>query len=74
MNKRVLWFCSECCNDSKAVFVFVLARTISDFYYLIGEKITFYRRSNKTSENVIKVRVFPPFGPVFGGRTVVLSP
>ena len=25
------------------------------------------------SENVMKVRVFPPFGPVFGGFTVVLA-
>ena len=74
MKNCALQFCSECCKDSKTVFVFAVARTVSDFYSLEGENVTFYRRSNKSSENVIRVRVFFPFGPVFWGVYSCVSP
>ena len=62
-----LYFCFEGCKDSKTVLFFVPALTVNEFYYFKGENITFYRRSNKSSENAITVRLFPPVGPVFCG-------
>ena len=68
-----VWFCSECDNDSITFFVFVLARTVSNSYSLKGENFTFFRRSSKSSENVIKVGVLPPFEDGFVGFTVELA-
>ena len=63
----VFYFCLECCKDSKNVFVFVLARTVDNYYSFKDENITLYRRGNESSENVMKVRVLSPFGSVFWG-------
>ena len=46
---------------------FFLACPVSDFNSFKGENITFCLRNNKSSEIVIKVRVFRLFGPVFRG-------
>ena len=62
------------CKDSKAVVVFVLARTVDHLYSFKGGNITFPSRSNESSENVMKVRVFPSFGPFFGRFTVEVAP
>ena len=51
--------------DYKTVHVFVLARTVDDFYSFKCENITLYRGNNKSSENVMKERVRPPFGTIF---------
>ena len=74
MKSGSLLFYFESCKDSKTNFLFVLARMFSNLYSFEGEKITLYRRSNKSSENVIKVREFPLFGPVSEGLKVALAP
>ena len=53
--------------DSKTVFDFALAPPVSDFYCFESGNITFYRRNYKSSEIMIKVRVFPSFGLVTVG-------
>ena len=64
MKKNAVYsFVQNFLKDSKTVFEFVLACTVRDFYYIKREKITLYRRKNKSSENVIKVGVFPPLDP-----------
>ena len=64
--KIAIYVCLECCKDSITVFVFVLQRTVTDFYYFRDENMLIYRRSNISSENLIKIRVFPPVEPIFG--------
>ena len=59
MKNCALYFCLECYKDSKTVLVFVLPRTVSNFFSCEGENIKFYRRSKKSTENVTKKRVFP---------------
>ena len=61
-------------QNSKTGFSFVPARTVSEFYSFKGENITFYSMSNQSTANVIRVRVFPSFGPFFLGFTVALAP
>ena len=73
IKNRSLEFCFECCKESKTIFVFVVVCTASDFHSFNGEINTFYRKSNKFSENVIKVRVFCLFRPVFRGFTLALA-
>ena len=74
MKNRALQLCYEWCKEPKTLFVFVLARTVDDFHSFKGESITLYRRGKVLSENVMKVRVFPPFRPIFGGFIVALAP
>ena len=54
------------------VFVFKVARRVSEFCSFIAENIIFYRRT-KSSENVVKVRVFPHLNSFLGGLQLPLA-
>ena len=56
----------------KMSLFFLLPRTVDHFCSFKREKYTFHRRCNKSSDNVIRVRVFAPFAPIVGGFTVLL--